>query len=423
MIAKRLPLYAQPRVVAILFLGFSSGLPLALTASTLGTWMAQVGVSKAAIGLFASVATPYALKFLWAPLIDGTRFPVLCRLFGQRRGWLLATQLATMLALVLLGMADPAANAWMTALAALCVAICSASQDIVIDAYRVEILPPEQAGAGAANAVLGYRIGMITSTAGALWLSVYVGWMLTYWAMAALLCVGMAAALLAGEPESRREAQLPATMTEWAKRYIFDPFREFTTRQHWFAILMFIILYKLADAFMGVMTNPFLLEIGFSVEQIALVLKVYGVVATIAGSFIGGWLVSRWGIVRSLWVCGIAHALTNLMFVVQARVGADINILALGITMENVSGGMGLAAFVAYISQLCNQRFTATQYALLSSLAAVGRTWLSTPAGWVAEKLGWELFFFVASSLAAPGLIVLWWLQKHQSASSDEQGK
>jgi len=407
-------LYLQPRIIAIVFLGFSSGLPLALTASTLGVWLKEASVSLTSIGLFALVATPYALKFLWSPLIDGAPFPVLSKLLGRRRGWLIATQLALMLSIVWLGLADPTVNPWITAAVALLVAICSASQDIVIDAYRVEILKPEQQGAGAASIVLGYRLGMIISTAGALYLASHVSWLATYGIMAALVSIGMITVLLSGEPESPPSLTLPRKRERgirlWLRQHVIAPFADFMQRPHWLAILLFILLYKLGDAFMGVMTNPFLLDIGFSKEQIATIVKLYGVIATIVGSFIGGAMVFRLGTVRTLWICGIAHGLTNLMFVLQARAGADSGLLALSITLENMSGGMGTAAFVAFMSGLTHARFTATQYALLSSLAAFGRTWLSTPAGWFAERLGWQEFFLLSAALAIPGLLTLWWL-------------
>lgn len=411
-------LYSQPKFLAILCLGFASGLPLALTASTLSVWLAETGVDKTAIGLFASVTTPYALKFLWSPFIDGTHLPFFSAL-GRRRGWLVATELALMFALIWLGMTHPGEHPWMTALAALMVSFLSATQDIVIDAYRVELLSAEEQGAGSAAAVLGYRFGMIASSAGALYLAAYTGWFTTYAAMAGLLVIGMASAWWAGEPSQASgsgDRELgQKNVRGWLNEHIVAPFTDFMQRESWLAILLFILLYKLADAFMGMMTNPFLLEIGFSKQDIASVVKVYGLAATIAGSFIGGAMIVRLGIMRALWICGIAHAITNLMFVVQAWVGADIGVLALGITLENVSGGMGTAAFVAYISALTNVRFTATQYALLSSFASFGRTWLSTPAGWVAKLLGWEMFFFFAATLAIPGLIVLVWLQRQRA--------
>lgn len=404
-----LKLYLQPRMLAILALGFASGLPLALSASTLSVWLMESGVSKTAIGLFAAIGTPYALKFLWAPLVDGVRLPLLCRLLGKRRGWLAATQLLLMASLVALGLSDPSADPWKTAFCALLVAIFSATQDIVIDAYRVELLPPDEQGAGAGAIVLGYRLGMIASSAGALFLAASVGWTLTYLCMAALLPVGLLATLAAGEPADGHRV---APAGNWLKAHLIEPFADFMTRKSWVPILLFILLYKIGDAFMGVMTNPFLIDIGFSKEQIATVVKLYGVIATIIGSLIGGVLVARIGMMRSLFICGFGHALTNVMFVLQARAGADIGLLALSISLENISGGMGTAAFVAFISRLCNKEFTATQYALLSAFSSFGRTWLSTPAGWFADTLGWELFFTLCVFLAVPGLVVLWWLDK-----------
>jgi len=428
-------LYLHPRIVAIFFLGFSSGLPLALTASTLAVWLTEAGVSKSAIGLFAVAATPYALKFLWSPLMDGMPFPFLSRLLGRRRGWLIATQLALVGAIMLLGLADPSVNPWLTAMMALMVAIFSASQDIVIDAYRVEILKPEQQGAGAAAVVLGYRIGMIASSAGALFLASHVSWIATYWIMAALVSIGIITVLLTPEPEiavsgqqsaanqENNTSRQPLTAINWLRQHVAAPFADFMRRPHWLAILLFILLYKLGDAFMGVMTNPFLIDIGFSKEQIATVVKLYGVIATIAGSFIGGVIVFRLGTMRSLWICGIAHMLTNLMFVWLAKTGADTGLLALSITLENISGGMGTAAFVAFMSGLITDtRFTATQYALLSSFASFGRTCLSTPAGWFAGRLGWPDFFLLATALALPGLLILWLLTRrltYQPVSPD----
>lgn len=421
MIRRFFTVYARREMLAILCLGFVSGLPLALTASTLGVWLTEAGISKSAIGLFAAVATPYALKFLWAPLMDGISFPVLSRWLGLRRGWLIGMQLALMGSILLLGLANPALNPWVTACMALLVAVFSASQDIVIDAYRVEILKPEQYGAGAAAIVLGYRLGMIVSSAGALYLASHVSWMMTYWVMALLMLVGIVTVLLNKEPGSEIHQQLTQErppLKDWFILHVWQPLADFMTREQWLPVLLFILFYKLGDAFMGVMTNPFLIDIGFTKEQIASIVKFYGVIATIIGSVLGGSMVFRLGTTRTLWLCGIAHMLTNLMFVGQARLGADIHFLALSITLENISGGMGTAAFVAFISSLCNLRYTATQYALLSSFAAFGRTWLSTPAGWCSELLGWEGFFALAAGLSIPGLVMLWWLTRRSALIS-----
>lgn len=400
----------------MLFLGFSSGLPLALTASTLGIWLTEAGVTKATIGLFASAATPYAFKFLWAPLLDGLKLPGLTAWFGRRRGWMLLTQLALAAALVGLSFANPTEEAWQaTYFLALLVVIASASQDIVIDAYRVESLPADYQGAGAGAAVLGYRFGMIMASAGALFLAEAQGWQFTYIAMAALMAVGVITTLLVAEPELSETESRPRS-DNWLAEYVVAPFVNFMAQKHWLAMLLFIMLYKFSDAFMGVMTNPFLIELGFTKPQIATVVKLFGLWATIAGSIIGGMLVFRLGLWKSLWVCGILQMVTNLAFVGQAWAGADARFLALAITLENMSGGMGTAAFVAFISGLCNKHFTATQYALLSSVAAFGRTWLSTPAGKVAELLGWPAFFIFSTLLAVPGLVLLAWLQRKKIA-------
>ncbi len=421
------PLYLQPRLLVVLALGFISGLPLALSASTLSIWLAEAGVSLSAIGLFAAVGTPYTLKFLWSPLIDGLKLPLFTRVFGKRRGWLIATQLLLIASLIALGFCNPSENLLLMAIVALLVAICSATQDIVIDAYRVEILPAHEQGAGAAMVVLGYRLGMIVSAAGALFLATEFGWQVTYTIMAALVPIAWLAIAIGGEPEmvdsgqwavnSKKEAtHTPLTIHHsldvWLNKHVIEPFTDFMQRDAWLGILLFILLYKLGDAFMGAMTNPFLINIGFTKNQIATVVKLYGVIATIVGSLIGGVLVARIGMMRTLWICGILQAFTNLVFVAQARIGADEIFLAFSISLENISGGMGTAAFVAFISSLVNKQFTATQYALLSSFSAFGRTWLSTPAGWFAGKLGWEAFFVLSVILAIPGLVVLWWLSR-----------
>ena len=442
MISNFLSVYAKRNILAILFLGFSSGLPLALTGATLGAWLSEAHIDKTSIGLFAAIATPYSLKFLWAPFMDALPCPILSRLFGRRRGWILGTQIALVLAIAGMGFANPADGAWITAGWALLVAFLSASQDIVIDAYRVEILDKEQYGAGAAMVQYGYRLGMLASGAGALALADHVSWAMTYAIMGALMGLGIITILLSPEPAVTsplplreglgggvasscaisEETPHPNPPPQGGRGFKFDlrktviePFADFMTRRDWLMILLFIMLYKLGDAFLGVMTNPFLLEIGFTKTEIAGVVKSFGLVATLIGLFLGGLMIQRLSTVRTLLICGIGHALTNLMFLWQARVGADIHVLMLGITLENLSGGMTAAAFVAFLSALCHVHYTATQYALLSSLAAVGRTWFTTSAGWASEHFGWENFFIISVLLAVPGLVILWWLSRRMS--------
>ncbi|MFN4089299.1 MAG: AmpG family muropeptide MFS transporter [Alphaproteobacteria bacterium] len=433
--AESAAIYGERRVLAVLFLGFASGLPLLLTASTLAIRLTESGVDLATIGLFAMVGVPYSLKFLWSPLIDRLPLPVLSRVFGRRRGWLLLTQAALIAALVALGAVDPRADPGLTALLALVVAFCSASQDIVIDAYRVELLDERQQGAGAAMVVFGYRMAMLVAGAGALYLATFYDWFWTYAAMAALVLVGTATVLVTPEPARRvdaatleRERRIAgafgaagaagaagatgraADLAAWLSSAVVAPFADFLGRRGWAVILAFVVLYKFGDALAGVMANPFYVDIGFSKVEIANVSKLYGFVATLAGGFVGGIMVHRLGIAPSLLICGVLQMASNAVFAVQALVGPDIAMLMVTIGFENLSGGMGTAAFVAYLSSLCNVAYTATQYALLSSLMSVARTVLASPGGMVAEATGWVTYFLITTLAAVPGLLLAWWL-------------
>lgn len=401
--------------IVILCLGFYSGLPLALTASTLTAWLSDAQVERAAIGLFAAVATPYAFKFLWSPLVDGLRIPLLGKL-GRRRSWLLAVQALLAGSIAAMALASPEVNPALTALVAVMVATLSATQDIVIDAYRVERLTKEEQGTGAAMATFGYRIGMLLSGAGALALADQHGWEATYFIMAGVMASGLLLTLVMREPDVApvEKKDNARGVVGFIKHSVVAPFADFMTRPFWLQVLAFVVLYKLGDAFMGIMFNPFLLDLGFTKTQIAAVVKVYGLAATIIGSFIGGWLVARWGMYRTLMVCGFGHMLTNLMLVVQAHLGADLHFLTVSISLENLTGGMATTAFIAYLAALCKTHYTATQYALLSSFAAFGRTWLSTPSGWLADSVGWASFFAIASLMAIPGLVLLWWLERQK---------
>ena len=406
--------------VLIGILGFFSGLPLALTASTLTAWLSDAGVTRASIGLFAAIATPYAFKFLWSPLLDGLKLPILSARLGRRRGWLLLTQTFLVAAIAAMALNDPASNPWMTALVGVMIATLSATQDTVIDAYRVERLPKEAQGTGAAWATFGYRIGMLVSGAGALYLADNIGWEMTYFAMAGVMALGLITTLVMREPqvEVAGDWAMGGGLMNFIRHYVVAPFRDFMTRPLWLAVLLFVVLYKLGDAFMGVMFNPFLLDLGFTKTQIAQVVKFYGLIATIIGTFAGGWLVGHAGMFRALLLCGFGHMLTNLLLVELAGRGADLQFLVLAISTENFTGGMATAAFIAYLSALCKLNYTATQYALLSSLAAFGRTWLSTPSGALAAAVGWEIFFAIASLMAIPGLLLLWWIERRKPKSA-----
>jgi PAT family beta-lactamase induction signal transducer AmpG len=407
-----LAVYADRRLMAILFLGFSSGLPLALSASTLAAWMTEAGVDIKTIGLFALAGLPYNLKFLWAPAIDGLRLPWLAGRLGRRRGWTILTQLLLIGALLALGASDPAQAPLATASLALLVAFCSASQDIVIDAFRVEILEEDQYAAGAAMVQLGYRIGMLVAGAGALLLASFFSWFVTYAAMAALVGVGLITAFLTPEPKAPTQQA-----SDWRGRLsdsVIGPFKDLIARQGWSLalILAFIVLYKMGDALAGVMSMPFYIKMGFSKPEIAGISKLYGTLATLLGAFLGGIVGARMGIGRGLLLCGFLQMVSNLMFAWQATVGYDLLALTLTIGVENLAGGMGSAVFVAYLSRLCNLAYTGTQYALLSALATMGRTGLAASGGFLVEALGWFDFFLVSTAAALPGLLLLIWMLK-----------
>jgi PAT family beta-lactamase induction signal transducer AmpG len=390
--------YRNPRLLAIVAMGFASGLPLALTGGTLAAWLTESHVSLATIGLYSLVGFAYSLKFLWSPVLDRVPIPWLSERLGQRRAWLVVIELLLAAAIVALGASDPTSDLWRTALFAAVVAFLSASQDIVIDAYRIELLTAEEQAAGAAATQVGYRIGMIASSALALALAQLLDWPRSYLVMAALLGVGVCTALLTPEParEPRRGPFL--------REAVVEPFLEFASRPRWLTVLVFVVLFRLGDALSGNMSMPFYVLLGFTKLEIAGVAKVFGPVATTLGIIAGGAFAFRLGTMRALVVAGLIHAASNLAFVLQAWAGHNVSFLAVTIFVENFTGGLVSAAFVGYLSNLCDLRFTATQYALLSSLSATGRTLLASPAGFLAAGLGWPVFFTFAAVAALPGI-------------------
>lgn len=405
-----LKVYREPRLLAVLFMGFASGLPLPLTFATLSAWLSEAGVSRTAIGLFVLVGFSYNWKFVWAPGFDHIRIPLLGRL-GRRRSWALLLQALLMVAIWAMGQNDPARDLAATALLAALVAFLSASQDIVIDAFRIELLRPEEQAAGAAATQWGYRFGLLASGAGALYAAEHAGWSAAYSIMALLMLVGMATVLLTPEPHAAAEPRA-ASFVETLRAAVVEPFADFVRRSGWVAVLVFIVLYKLGDAMAGTMANPFYLELGFSKDEIAAISKVFGLAATLAGVAVGGALAARLGLLRALFFCGVLQMLSNLTYAVQAVVGHDPMMLTVTIFAENFTGGMGSAAFVAYLSNLCNTSFTATQYALFSSLAAVPTRFLSAPAGWIVDQTAWIPFFLFTAVAALPGVLMVAWLMR-----------
>ncbi|MCX7307470.1 MAG: MFS transporter [Afipia sp.] len=421
--------YLQPRVLIVLLLGFSSGLPLALSGSTLQVWAAESGVNLKTIGLFAIIGTPYTLKFLWAPLVDALDVPVLSRWLGRRRGWLIFSQLLMIGAIVLLSLCDPKTGPVLLIGAALLVATASATQDIVIDAFRVESLSESEQAAGMASYVAAYRVANLISTAGALYIvsgfeagagfARGTSWMLGYLAMAALVAVGIVASILATEPKASQLAEAEAARNPGVNRFkrVFETarlaFSDFLTRDLAIAILLFVILFKFTDALAGAMTAAFVIDIGFTRVEYATIIKGVGFAATLLGGFAGGFVASAYPLVTSLWIGGILQALANFGFSWQATVGHDPLWLAFAITLENFTSAIGTVIYVAYLSALCrNPLHTATQYALLTALSAFGRTYLSAMAGYIAEATGWVWFFAICALSALPGLALLAVLQR-----------
>ena len=426
--ADMLAVYLKPRVLIVLFLGFSAGLPLALSSSTLLIWMREAGVDLGTIGLFALVGTPYTVKFLWAPVVDALDVPVLSALLGRRRGWLIFSQLLLIAAIVFLAFCNPATSPWLVAFGALFVATASATQDIVIDAFRIESLPESEQAAGMASYVAAYRIGMLASTAGALFLvSGFEGlgygkgtaWTAGYLTMAALVVIGVVTVLVATEPAksataaNEQAAQARQNPLRRVAVAAYSAFADFLTRDMAIIVLTFVVLYKLCDAFAGAMTAPFVIDLGFSRNDYAAIVKGVGLAATLIGGFAGGALARAYPLVTSLWIGAILQMVSNLIFTWQALVGVDLWALTLTIIVENFTGAIGTVIFVAYLSALCqNPLHTATQYALLTALAAVGRTYLSAGAGFIAERSGWPMFFVISALTALPSMLLLVWLQQ-----------
>ena len=408
--------YWERRLIIIFFMGFVSGLPLALTYTVLQWWLSVIGVSLMAIGLFALVQTPYSLKFLWAPLIDSVPLPILSNMLGRRRAWMIIIQIALMGSIIGLGMTKPEVNPMSTAVLALAVAFFSASQDIVIDAYRIDILDEEEQGAGAAMTQAGYRVGALASGAGGLFLFDWTSSSVIYGLMGGLVLVGFITALCAPIPRTDQVDKAPSKCVGmWIQRNIVSPYIEFFQRNQIstaLVILAFIVLYKFGDAFLSVMAYPFYYQIGFSSTQVGIASATFGKIAVVVGAFAGGLVVKRYGILKSLLIGGLLQMFSNLMYAAQAAIGPDYPFLFLTITIENISQGMGSAAFIAYLSMLCHTRYTGTQYALFASFMVFARTWLVTPSGWAAEQLGWISFFVLSTFVAVPGLLLLLWMMK-----------
>ncbi len=434
-----LKVYAHPRVVGMLFLGFSAGLPLLLVLGTLSFWLSEAGIDRATIGHLSWVGLAYGFKFLWSPLVDRLPLPLLTRLLGRRRAWLLLSQLCIALALVGMANTDPVLNLTHTVFFALAVAFASATQDIALDAYRIEAVASEKQGAMAATYQAGYRIAMITAGAGALWIAAafdpseatydFRPWQVAYTAMAVLMAVGMLTTLVIREPEhaiSRETGERETHACErfaaaglrggvlnavaWFYSAVLSPFIDFIERYKWQALLMLalIAVYRISDVVMGVMSNPFYQEMGFTKDEVATVSKVYGVIMTIAGAGLGGLLVLRLGILRTLMLGAVLSAATNLLFVWLAGRGHDVGALVFTVSADNLSAGIASSAFVAYLSSLVNQAYSATQYALFTSVMLLLPKFIAGFSGEFVDAYGWANFFTGTAAIGVPVLILVW---------------
>jgi PAT family beta-lactamase induction signal transducer AmpG len=427
--------YLQRRVLVVLMLGFSAGLPFSLTGQTLQAWMTESGVDIKTIGLFAFVGTPYWTKVFWSPAVDALDIPFLTKWFGRRRAWLVLTQLMLGVAIVLLAACNPKTAPFAVAVAALLVATASATQDIVIDAFRVESLAESEQAAGMASYVAAYRIAALVSGAGALLLVsglVNLGldqqhaYSAAYVAMTLLIVVGLIASLLAVEPASSSRANAEH-LGSGGKRMVevaLASLKDFLSRDAAAAILLFVVLFKLADALATAMNTTFVLKIGFSRVELAAILKGVGFAAALLGGFAGGFVARSFTLSKSLWIGGILQTVAILAFSWQAVVGRDVAWLTFAITAEQFTAGLGTVTLVAYLSALCgNPLHTATQYALLTALTALGRTVFAASSGYLADATGWFGYFAVCTASAIPSFILLAYLQRRGHFAELEAAK
>ena len=400
--------YRNRRQLIILLMGYSSGMPFLLTSAVLSYWMKEVKVDLTTIGLFVLVGTPYAFKFAWAPLVDQMALPVLDRWLGRRRSWMLLAQAGIFVSTLALAWSDPVLTPWSTAAAAFAIAFFSATQDIAVDAYRIEILSDDEQGAGSATTQLGYRIALWIVDAFALLLPSIMPWPYVLSIIATLIVVGVVTTFYAHEP---RIARPPVATTDaWLRQAVVRPFTEFLAYRGWVAILLFALLYKYGDALGGSMARPFYVEMGFTGPEIFGVTKTFGAAATILGGLAGGVVVARYGLFKALMIGGILQAVTNLMFSWLAVEGHNLLVLTVALSADNFTGALGAIAFVAYLSSLCTAGMAGTQYALLTSLMAFGRTTMSAGSGWLAAHMGWVAFWMATTLVAVPGLLLLLWL-------------
>lgn len=408
--------YINKRMMILLALGFTSGFPFLLVFGTLSFWLKDLDISYSLIGAFSLVKIPYSLKWAWSPLIDNIKIPYLYKM-GRRRSWAVLVQILLFLSLTAMAFTHPEKHTLHMAMYAFIASFLSASQDIILDAYRVESFEnePEKQASGVAIYVLGYRLGLIFSGAGAIYLASVISWNEVYLVMACGLLVGFIAILLANEPQKylykKYEFKLKDSII-FFKNSIVNPFKDFAKRRYWYWILLFIFTYRLSNAYFAPMSFPFYVDLGFSKAEIASVIKIYGMIAAILGGLTGGLIVMKIGMKNSLLLFGITQCLTTFLFAVQASYGHNMPLFITIITLENFSSGLATTALVAYISSLCNKLYTATQYALLSSVISLSRDIFASTSGILAQYVSWKIFFIFSGFLSLPSLIIVWFCIK-----------
>lgn len=410
-------LYFNRNMLIIAILGYGSGIPFTLIFGTYTFKLAEDGINLRDIGLFGLAGLPFTIKFIWSPLVDGLKIPFL-KHFGQRRSWLLLSTAVLSSLIAYFGLLDPENNMDNLVYLAIIISFVSATYDIAYDAMRVELLKREEQGAGAAMSVFGYRVGSLVAGGISLIVAQLYDWKTSFVFIASTLMATSIATLFANEPKKVEEELNTEKLLKWLKEYMLRPFSEFA-KEHkkWILIIIFAICYKIGDALLGKMANPFYQQMGFTKIEVAEITKFFGFAMTVLGGFIGGWAVYKIGIMKSLLIFGIMQSISNLSFVWQASVGHDILVLTIVIALENITGAMGTAAFVAYLSSLCNIKFTATQYALLTSFASLGRYFTNAPSGYLVDPvnglgLSWEVYFLITVLISIPGLLMIGFLKK-----------
>ncbi len=389
--------FRNPQLALMIGLGFSSGLPNPLVGDTLSAWLDDVGVSLAVVGLFGFVHLPYNLKFLWAPLFDRFELPFLSR----RRGWMVVSQVVLLIAVGVMGSLDPTTGPWAVAALAFLIGFGGASQDIAVDAYRTELLPEEQRASGVAIFVAAYRIALIVAGSLALVLADTLSWTVVFWVLASLMLVGIGTTLIGSKPDAQPPP--PASM----KEALLEPFREFLRRDQALLLLSIVMLYKFGDVVVSQLRTPFLRSVGFTLVEIGTMGKLVGMAATIVGALVGGGLVAKWSLKKAMIVFGVAQAIPNLTYAALALVGKNYPLMAVGYGVDNFMGGMGAAALIAFLMTLCDKRYTATQYALFTSLMTVPGRLFGLGSGWLATELGWPAMWVISVVVAAPAIVLL----------------